>query len=215
MKKIKNFLIVLLCLLPVWLFTQNVAINSTGVAPNASAMLDISSTDKGILIPRVTLTANNSISPITAPADALLIYNTATAGVAPNNVIPGQKSINLVNWIDITTIQGSGNPTTIKEYNYTYTENYIGNIYYRLKQVDYDGQYEYHNIVSTNCDIIGNNINVYPNPVQKGSEINIEGYYQSYIVYDVLGRKCDINHLKEGLYILLIDGSYTIKLIIK
>jgi len=89
MKKIKNFLIVLLCLLPVWLFTQNVAINSTGVAPNASAMLDISSTDKGILIPRVTLTANNSISPITAPADALLIYNTATAGVAPNNVIPG------------------------------------------------------------------------------------------------------------------------------
>ena len=111
-------------------------------------MLDISSTDKGILIPRVTLTANNSISPITAPADALLIYNTATAGVAPNNVIPGQKSINLVNWIDITTIQGSGNPTTIKEYNYTYTENYIGNIYYRLKQVDYDGQYEYSIIIS-------------------------------------------------------------------
>ena len=48
---------------------QNVAINSTGNAPAASSILDISETGKGILIPRMTL-ANRPSS----PATSLLIY---------------------------------------------------------------------------------------------------------------------------------------------
>jgi hypothetical protein len=34
--------------------SQNVGINATGNAPNSSAMLDIESADKGLLIPRVS-----------------------------------------------------------------------------------------------------------------------------------------------------------------
>jgi hypothetical protein len=49
--------------------------------------MDITATDKGLLIPRVALTARNAAGPITAPATSLLVYNTATSGVAPNNVI--------------------------------------------------------------------------------------------------------------------------------
>ncbi|HCT30461.1 MAG TPA: hypothetical protein DIW31_06950 [Bacteroidales bacterium] len=49
-----------------------VAINNDGSAPNSSAMLDIKSTDKGILIPRVAGTGS-----ITAPVQGLLIYNTS------------------------------------------------------------------------------------------------------------------------------------------
>lgn len=68
---------------------QNVGINSTGAAPAASAMLDITSTSSGLLIPRVALTAANAAGPITAPATSLLVYNTATAGTIPNAVVPG------------------------------------------------------------------------------------------------------------------------------
>lgn len=47
--------------------------------PNASAVLDIVSTDKGFLIPRVTLSASlSSPSPITAPATGLLVYNSGS-----------------------------------------------------------------------------------------------------------------------------------------
>jgi len=43
---------------------------------NASAMLDIKSTTKGVLIPRVTLTASlSNASPLTSPATGLLVYN--------------------------------------------------------------------------------------------------------------------------------------------
>lgn len=68
---------------------QNVGINSTGATPDATAGLDISFTNKGLLIPRVALTATNASGPITTPTTSLLVYNTATAGIAPNNVTPG------------------------------------------------------------------------------------------------------------------------------
>ncbi len=58
------------------LFAQNIAINSTGNAPDASAMMDVQSSGKGILIPRISLTAINAASPLTNPAHSLLVYNT-------------------------------------------------------------------------------------------------------------------------------------------
>lgn len=44
--------------------------------PDASAVLDIVSSDKGLLIPRVSLSTNlSSPSPVTSPASGLLVYN--------------------------------------------------------------------------------------------------------------------------------------------
>lgn len=52
---------------------QNIAINATGTAPDASAMLDIFSANSGLLIPRLTLAQRNAIA---NPAASLLIYQT-------------------------------------------------------------------------------------------------------------------------------------------
>lgn len=52
---------------------QNVGINSTGTSPDGSAMLDVSSTNKGLLIPRVALV--NATNPISSPVEGLLVYN--------------------------------------------------------------------------------------------------------------------------------------------
>ncbi len=78
--------------------------------PNAAAKLDVSSTTKGFLPPKVALTATNSFDPITglsgstalATAAGLLIYNTATAGTAPNNVVPGYYYWNGTTWVQIS-----------------------------------------------------------------------------------------------------------------
>ena len=68
--------------------TGSVGIGAT-TTPDASAQLDVNSTSKGFLPPRVALTATNAAGPITSPATGLLVYNTATAGTSPNNVSPG------------------------------------------------------------------------------------------------------------------------------
>jgi len=73
--------------------------------PNASAKLDVSATDRGFLPPRVALTAANVFTPITGTSSAaagLLIYNTATAGTVPNNVVPGYYFWNGTAWIQIS-----------------------------------------------------------------------------------------------------------------
>ena len=57
--------------------------------PDASAKLEVNSTNKGFLPPRIALTALNSASPVTSPATGLLIFNTASAGTNPNQVTPG------------------------------------------------------------------------------------------------------------------------------
>jgi len=56
------------------LFAQ-VAINTDGSAADTSAMLHIQSTEKGLLIPRMTSSQRNFI---TSPAEGLLVYDTGT-----------------------------------------------------------------------------------------------------------------------------------------
>lgn len=70
MKKTVTILIILL--LSIANITAQVAINDNGASADNSAMLDISSSDKGVLIPRLTDTQKNNIS---NPANGLLIYN--------------------------------------------------------------------------------------------------------------------------------------------
>ena len=68
---------------------QNVSISDVNATPDASSVLDVSSTTKGMLIPRVALSATNAAAPITLPQTSLLVYNTAIAGTPPFNVTPG------------------------------------------------------------------------------------------------------------------------------
>jgi hypothetical protein len=56
-------------------FSQNVSINITGTPPNASAGLDVDFANKGLLIPRVSLTSTTDVATIPSPATSLLVYN--------------------------------------------------------------------------------------------------------------------------------------------
>jgi len=62
-----------------------VGISSATITPDASAMLEVRSTNSGLLVPRIALTMTTAAAPVTAPATSLLVYNTATAG----DVTPG------------------------------------------------------------------------------------------------------------------------------
>ena len=55
------------------LHAQSVGINSDGSLPDGSAILDVKSTTKGLLIPRMTVTQRIAIA---FPATGLLVYQT-------------------------------------------------------------------------------------------------------------------------------------------
>lgn len=54
-------------------FSQSVSINNDGAIPDSTAIVDISSTKKGLLIPRMTLQQKNTIA---NAAVGLLVYQT-------------------------------------------------------------------------------------------------------------------------------------------
>jgi len=74
------------------------SINNTGLAPDASAILDVQSTNKGVLIPRVTAAQMTAIS---SPATGLLVYNTTAASF---------YFFDGIVWTDLSG-GGSGGPT--------------------------------------------------------------------------------------------------------
>lgn len=71
MKKLLHFSFLLI--LSHLISAQNIGINSTGSAPNNSAMLDVASTNKGFLMPRMSATQRLAI---TTPANSLLVFDT-------------------------------------------------------------------------------------------------------------------------------------------
>ncbi len=77
MKKLHSLGIILLLnlLLTTGALAQSIGVNSDGAAPDASAMLDVSSIVKGLLIPRMTLAQRDLI---TSPATGLMVYQTDT-----------------------------------------------------------------------------------------------------------------------------------------
>ncbi len=74
MKKI-FCLLMLVIFSTLMLHAQSVAINTDGSTPNASAMVDIKSTNKGMLIPRMTSAQRTAIS---SPASGLLVFDNST-----------------------------------------------------------------------------------------------------------------------------------------
>jgi hypothetical protein len=72
--------------------------------PETSAKLDVSSTNKGFLPPRVTLTSSTDNTTIPNPATGLLVYNTGTNP----NLVAGYYYWNGSNWATIATATGSG-----------------------------------------------------------------------------------------------------------
>ena len=88
-----------------WVLSGNDVYNVTGevgigiATPNASALLDLTSTSKGLLAPRVALTAKSGTSsPVASPATGLIVYNTASAGTGGDAVTPGYYYFNGTIW---------------------------------------------------------------------------------------------------------------------
>ncbi len=80
-------------------FSQGVAVNGSGAMANPSAILDIGSTQKGLLIPRLTTTDRDNIA---TPAKALLIFNTTNTRFEVNTGTP-----ELPVWEGIVTLESS------------------------------------------------------------------------------------------------------------
>lgn len=87
---------------------QNASKNSLQSVQDTSSKKNVKSSDNGKIVLRVALTGTTDNTTIKGTTTNLLIYNTASAGVSPDNVYPGYYhnvgTTNQPNWkrVDVT-----------------------------------------------------------------------------------------------------------------
>ncbi len=120
------------------------------------------------------------------------------------------------NWTNIGFIQGKGNVTGNTEYNFTDKNLATGKYYYRIKQIDYNGNYEYFdlngtaNIGAPSKITLGQN---YPNPFNPVTSIGYEIPQDARVtmkVYDIAGREIStlVNEtIAAGYHTVKFDAS--------
>lgn len=77
--------------------------------PNPDAMLEVSATNKGLLLPRIALSSTTSASPLNNLIAGMAVYNTATTG----DVTPGYYYCDGVKWIKINAASTPDASTTV------------------------------------------------------------------------------------------------------
>jgi len=80
---------------------QKIGNNPTIINPNAALQVD--STTKGLLLPRLGLTATNSFAPLAAHVAGMTVYNTATVGTGLTAVTPGYYYNDGSQWVRVAT----------------------------------------------------------------------------------------------------------------
>lgn len=100
----------------------------------------------------------------------------STASEVNNDYFILEKSADAVTWSEITKVAGNGNSNELKTYSYTDHASGLGATYYRLTQVDFNGDTEVFSPKSANC---GNGetatLSVYPNPADEYVTVSYSG----------------------------------------
>jgi len=118
-------------------------------------------------------------------------------------------------WEKIGFVAGNGNSNSPKDYSFVDKTVLSGKYFYRLKQIDNDGQFEYSNIVEVDLGVpaefsLAQN---YPNPFNPSTTIKYQLPERSLVtlkLYDILGREVHtlINEDQSpGNYKVELNGS--------
>lgn len=91
-----------------------------------------------------------------------LNWSTASELNADRFIIERSREMN--QWIAIRELSAGGNSNQIINYTFTDTDPISGTSYYRLRQVDFDGEEELFGPISVDCEYSSTAIKVYPNP---------------------------------------------------
>lgn len=79
--------------------TAQVKVGANPTTINTNSVLELESTTKGLLLPRVALSSTSSFSPLTAHVAGMSIYNTATVGSGTTGVTPGYYYNDGTQWV--------------------------------------------------------------------------------------------------------------------
>jgi hypothetical protein len=158
----------------------------------------------------VNLTSLNALS---ETKQSILTFTTASE--INNAGFDIERSSDGIDFQKIGWVEGHGSTTSEKHYSFVDTNPIGGMNYYRLRQVDFDGRFEYSKIVSIMMK--SDDVTISPNPASDILHIQ-NATSGSYLIKSVLGtiigqgvltvdRRIDISNLPSGTYLFYPDSG--------
>jgi hypothetical protein len=152
-----------------------------------------------------------------------VVLHWETASEVNNEGFEILRSENGIHFSRIGWQPGAGTTQTRQGYTFVDTDPNSGDSYYRLRQLDHDGQFEFSDIVHIHTADTGGKIRFYPNPTRdfiyySGIEL------QTVDIFGIDGKflgsqqpagdqRIDLRELSGGVYFLNINKKYTIKVV--
>ncbi len=159
------------------------------------------------------------------PQSAKLLWSTATE--INNKGFEVERSYNGSEFEKIGFVEGIGNSSAISDYQYidlSIAANQ-SKVFYRLKQIDFNGEFEYSEVKSLDLDII--NPTITPNPttgvVYLSGLSEFNGGQYTLTILDAQGKeierssiliknsseqtRLDLSNFKKGVYIIRVEGE--------
>lgn len=133
-----------------------------------------------------------------------------------------ERSHDGINFYNIGKILGKGNSSSKLEYKFIDSESDgYGKLYYRIKQVDFDGRSAFSEIVYVKLGF-SESISIYPNPASSG-KLHLKGVkVRTVDVYDLKGRivysggskSMDLSQLQKGVYIVVVNKHFKERIVL-
>lgn len=151
-----------------------------------------------------------------------------TASEYQNDLFEIQKSVDGKKWIVIGKVNSKAeNGNSNESISYDYTDRNISDnriMYYRLKQIDFDGKFEYSDQIAVSNALNKDLISLFPNPVKNEVNLHITSQKDQLVnikIIDLSGKEYyserellvnhgtgklsfDVSELKQGIYLLTI-----------
>ena len=151
-----------------------------------------------------------------------VIIEWAAAWEQNNDFFTIERSLDAFTFETVVIVDGAGDSQSLLEYSAIDEKPYPGVSYYRLKQTDFDGQFDYSQVVQVINKNTDQDLVLYPNPVSTTShQVNIRGLVPQQdlqiLIKDTTGRliknqylntdtfgiaNLEIGQLKPGIYII-------------
>lgn len=141
--------------------------------------------------------------------------NWNTASEKNNDYFQVERSLDGLKFEKIGQVSGNGNSSTPISYQFIDAQPLSGVSFYRLLQVDYDGQSEFSNIISVeNSIVLNNKLTLFPNPASDIISIQSDKLVQSYVILNLAGSvikttettsnsfSIALDELQSGMYLL-------------
>lgn len=142
----------------------------------------------------------------------------ATAMEINNQYFTVERSTDGMNYQSMATIEGAGNSSILLNYSFIDKEPLSANSYYRLKNTNTDGTYEYSKVVSATCKRIEPSIFLYPNP-NNGKFVIVGAQNAEFVIVNTFGAEIldqkisagiaeiDISNFPKGIYFVWINSK--------